>query len=49
MEYTAEDLIREHQEEVCRETADAMILGERWDDYYGFDCDNYDEYDPFAE
>lgn len=28
--------------------ADKMILGERYDDYMGFDCDNYDPYDPFA-
>lgn len=26
-----------------------MILGERYDERYGFDCDNYDPYDPFAE
>lgn len=24
-------------------------LGERYDEYYGFDCDNYDAYDPFYE
>lgn len=24
-----------------------MILGEKWDDYYGFECDDYDAYDPF--
>ena len=29
--------------------ADRMILGEKYDDYYGFDCDNYDPYDPFEE
>lgn len=23
------------------------ILGEHYDEYYGFDCDNYDPYDPF--
>lgn len=23
------------------------ILGEKFDEYYGFDCDNYDPYDPF--
>lgn len=26
-----------------------MILGEKWDDYLGFECDDYDVYDPFAE
>lgn len=24
-----------------------MILGEKYDEYYGFECDNYDAYDPF--
>lgn len=24
-----------------------MILGEHYDEYLGFDCDNYDAYDPF--
>lgn len=24
------------------------ILGEHYDEYWGFDCDNYDYYDPFA-
>lgn len=24
-----------------------MILGERYDEYYGFECDDYDAYDPF--
>lgn len=24
-----------------------MILGERYDGYYGFECDDYDAYDPF--
>ena len=24
-------------------------LGEKYDDYWGFDCDNYDPYDPFEE
>ena len=23
------------------------ILGENYDERYGFDCDNYDPYDPF--
>lgn len=27
--------------------ADKMILGEKYDEYMGFDCDNYDPYDPF--
>lgn len=26
-----------------------MILGEHYDEYMGFDCDNYDPYDPFEE
>ena len=29
--------------------ADKMILGERYDEYMGFDCGNYDSYDPFAD
>ena len=29
--------------------ADKMILGEKYDEYMGFDCDNYDPYDPFAD
>ena len=24
------------------------ILGEHFDEYFGFDCDNYDAYDPFG-
>lgn len=26
-----------------------MVLGERYDEYYGFECDDYDAYDPFGE